>query len=219
MATLKVPSFATGNFSEAGKTAARSIMEAGYLRFKDEIDKAVRLTHVPREILLPFMYVETGGKMLNVRNKHTSATGLMQLMPNSVADFLCVNKKRISPELKAVLVSHLGEKRVNGALIPGMDGTTAMNRYGKYTREDLDNPEVNILLGALALRYYIDGNTHNGVIDMERVVIKYNRGMNTKVVGNSPATVLAYCRLRYGSEVTNYIISMTGKNGLLSAFA
>lgn len=220
MATLLVPSFKIGRVSLSELEIAKKEMKAAEQEFALQIAQTVKCTGVPLQLGLPFMFLESRCK--NVRNKHTSATGLMQLMPETAVDIVCINKKAIkeNAELSAILLRLLGGKRFNGYVLPGMDGSTAIKRFGGVSRNDLDNTELNIMLGFLYLRWLIRGHTRtNGSIDIERVIIKYNQGMNAKAVGSSPAQVLLFAKLRYGSEPANYILDMAGKNGYLTAYS
>lgn len=221
-ASLRVPSISVGSTTASGLANAKRKMDEGYANFQREIDQAARFTGVPKEIILPFICLETGGTMKNVRNKTTSATGLMQLMPNTAGFILCLMKKPIkaNPELYAKIEALIGGKRLRGYTVPGMDDSTAKRKYGGFSREDLDNPEMNVLFGSLCLQYLIARNLNaSGSIQMERVIVKYNQGLTTTIPVYEPAKVLAYAKARFGAEPANYIVKMTGVNGYLSAYA
>jgi hypothetical protein len=216
-----IPAVTSSSISEMGLQSAKANMQNAINgKFATEIADAERLSGVPKEIFMPFMQYET--ECRNVPNAHgSSARGPMQVMPQTAVDSICMAKRFISPEARAKIAQLIGSKRANGYLKPGMDGSTAIKKYGGISKEELlASPELSILVATLQLAFLLRRHTDlaTGKINIAKVIAQYNQGINFKVIGNTAAQVLLYCRIRK-PEVRKYIIALVGKNGLMSAFA
>jgi soluble lytic murein transglycosylase-like protein len=187
-------------------------------KFATAIAKAERLSGVPKEMFVPFMQHES--ECQNIPNaRGSSARGPMQVMPVTAVDSICICNKWISAECKAEITRMIGAKRANGYFKKGMDGSTAIKKYGGISAAELlANPELSILVACLQIAFLLrrHTNTSTGQIDICKVLAQYAQGINFKVIGNTPEQVLTYCRIR--PQAYNYIISMVGKNGLMTAY-
>jgi soluble lytic murein transglycosylase-like protein len=167
---------------------------------------------VPAEILLAFTMIESGGNPL-AGGSGSKTQGLMQW--NRIytggkgnPDFTLTKefmKGRLSPAEKEKLASF-------GITFDAKGNTRTL------TQADLQNPELNILIGSIILGQYIDttwGKDADGKIRMDRIIALYNwgsggfkeRGIATKSIKDVLASV--------PSTTKAYIEKMLGKNGAL----
>lgn len=195
----------------------RAKMNQIYSRYRREIDQAVALTNVPKELLLSIIFTESSG-VPNLSVPPVSATGLMQLTPATADGMLFIEKSkgRLGAQEIAVCQRYLGS-RLNGILqqkylshkIPA-NGNTGRT----VSVADLKKPEFNILVGAITLGLIIDEYTENGVVRLDKVHLRYNQGWFYKVAAGSPETVLAQAKKR-GTEAYNNLLKHLGVNGTM----
>ena len=188
-----------------------------YAKYRREIDQAVALTNVPRELILSIIFTESSG-VANITVPPVSATGLMQLTPGTTDTMLFLEKSkgRLSAQEAAICQKYLGS-RLAGIMqqkylmhkIPANRGTGRT-----VTTTDLKQPEFNILLGAITLGLMIDDATENGVVRLDKVHLRYNQGWFYKIAAGSPAVVLDQARKR-GTEAYNNLLKHLGVNGTM----
>lgn len=167
---------------------------------------------IPAEILFAFTMVESGGNPL-AGGSGSNTQGLMQwnrLYAGGTGnpDFTLTKeftKGRLSQVEKDKLASF-------GIKFDAKGNTRSI------TQKDLQNPELNILIGSITLGQYIDkpwGTDKDGNIRMDRVIALYNWGIggfNKNKIGERDLTgVLA----NIPSTTKVYIQKMLGKNGAL----
>ena len=93
----------------------------------------------------------------------------------------------------------------------------AKGQTRKLTQADLQNPELNILVGSIILGQYLDTKwgTENGQARMDRVIARYNwgqAGFNRTQIGEKSLDQV----LKSVPDVTRvYINKMLGQNGAL----
>lgn len=165
---------------------------------------------VSTAILFAFTMAESGGNPLG-GGSSSPTQGLMQWNrnfvggkdPNNVLgkEFL---KGRLNPAEK--------EKLASFGIVFNAKGQTR-----ELTQSDLQNPELNILIGSIILGQYLDTKwgTENGQARMDRVIARYNWGPagfdRTKIAQKSLDQVLQSV-----PAVTRvYINKMLGQNGAL----
>jgi soluble lytic murein transglycosylase-like protein len=167
---------------------------------------------IPAEILFAFTMVESGGNPL-AGGSGSNTQGLMQwnrLYAGGTGnpDFTLTKeytKGRLSQVEKDKLASF-------GIKFDAKGNTRAI------TQKDLQNPELNILIGSITLGQYIDkswGTDKDGNIRMDRVIALYNWGLGgfnkNKIAERDLTGVLA----NIPSTTKVYIQKMLGKNGAL----
>lgn len=195
----------------------RAKMNQIYAKYRREIDQAVMLTNVPRELIQAIIFTESSG-VPNLSVPPVSATGLMQITPGTADGMLFIekNKSRLSQQELAVCQRTLGS-RMNGIMQQKylMHKIPANQNTGRtVTVSDLKNPEFNILVGAITLGLLIDEYTENGVVRLDKVHLRYNQGWFYKVAKGTPDIVLAQAKKR-GTEAYNNLLKHLGVNGTL----
>lgn len=195
----------------------RAKMNEIYARYRREIDQAVSLTNVPRELIQSIIFTESGG-VPNLSVPPVSATGLMQITPATADGMLFIEKSkgRLSAQETAICQRVLGS-RIKGILDQKylMHKIPANRNTGRtVTVADLKNPEFNILIGAITLGLLIDEFTENGVVRLDKVHLRYNQGWFYKVAPGSAEAVLAQAKKR-GTEAYNNLLKHLGVNGTL----
>jgi hypothetical protein len=153
---------------------------------------------------------ESGGNPLG-GGSSSPTQGLMQWNKNYVGGDVLNNvlaveyqKGRLSPAEK--------EKFASFGIIFNAKGQTR-----KLTQADLQNPELNILVGSIILGQYLDTKwgTENGQARMDRVIARYNwgqAGFNRTQIGEKSLDQV----LKSVPDVTRvYINKMLGQNGAL----
>ncbi len=166
------------------------------------------LTNLPDSLILAFIFVESSGI---VNSKNGNGIGLMQIGVNSATDIVYNEYKngRLFQEEISILRSYLNER---------MDQIFSMRSPGitlYITAEDLYNPELNILIGAIYLGQLIDESFEADKLRLDKVIIRYNTGYfsfqrGRKLIGDI-ATILNIV-----NPITQaYITKMIGKNGVL----
>jgi soluble lytic murein transglycosylase-like protein len=161
-------------------------------------------------ILFAFTMAESGGNPLG-GGSSSPTQGLMQWNRNYVGGDVLNNvlaveyqKGRLSPAEK--------EKFASFGIVFNSKGQTR-----KLTQADLQNPELNILVGSIILGQYLDTKwgTENGQARMDRVIARYNwgqAGFNRTKIGEKSLDQV----LQSVPDVTRvYINKMLGQNGAL----
>ncbi|MCX6257966.1 MAG: transglycosylase SLT domain-containing protein [Bacteroidia bacterium] len=176
--------------------------------FFNEIKQAETLTNVPAAIIISIIFAESGG-VKDAANK-SGSTGLMQLKPQSANDTILLEykKDRLSQDEKTVLRKVLDDR---------LDSILSMNNLsdGCYVyQDDLLDTEFNILCGSILLGLLIDQHDENGVLRLDKVIMRYNRGYFFKPKGETAIETLAQAK-QVSSELYNYILKITGVNGLI----
>ena len=195
----------------------RAKMNQIYAKYRREIDQAVLLTNVPRELILAIIFTESSG-VPNLSVPPVSATGLMQLTPGTADGMIFIEKSkgRLSAQEIAICQKYLGA-RLNGILQQKylMHKIAANHNTGRtVTVADLKNPEFNILVGAITLGLMIDDFTEGGIVRLDKVHLRYNQGWFYKVAAGSPEAVLAQAKKR-GTEAYNNLLKHLGVNGTM----
>lgn len=185
------------------------------------IDSVSRLTNVPSKLIIAFIFIESGGKSDAISG--AGAVGLMQLVPAATSDIIHLENKqgRLSDNEKTILRKYIGNRldcilkmKYMGHELPCNDNTGV-----SISKQDLLNPEFNILCGAIFLGILIDDHTEKGVIRLDKVVLRYNKGFFSKPKGNTVSEVLADAKLKGGKESESYILKLVGKNSVLDLIA
>ncbi len=179
------------------------------------ISNVSNITNVREDIIISFIFIESAGQSNVVSG--AGACGLMQLTPDAATNaiFYEYSKKRLLPTEQALITKHIGTNRFT--CITKMryfsDKLPCNNNTGRViTKEDLLNPEFNILMGAMLLGQLIDQETNNGVLRMDKVVIRYNKGYFSKPKGDTIAETIS----SVPTETKMYVYKLLGTNGILS---
>jgi soluble lytic murein transglycosylase-like protein len=165
---------------------------------------------VPPAILFAFTMVESGGNPLG-GGSSSPTQGLMQWNKNYVGGDVTNNVLAVE-YLKGRLTPAEKEKLASFGIVFNAKGQTR-----KLTQADLQNPELNILIGSIILGQYLDEKwgTENGQARMDRVIAKYNwgqAGFKREKIGEKSLSQV----LQSVPAVTKvYINKMLGEHGAL----
>jgi len=205
---LTLPFFAEGFYPTEDIPLIKKKLSEVAATFKQPIQLAESLTNVPAALIIAVIFAESKG-IPNAQNR-SGATGLMQLKPQSANDtiFLEAKKDRLSADEKAILKNQLGDRLDSILKMKNLSGGNFV------TKEDLLNSQFNILCGSMLLGLLIDQHSENGKLRLDKVIMRYNRGYFFKPKGDSLTETLSQAK-QVGSEVYNYILKVTGRNGLI----
>lgn len=215
MATINLPIIDKAFYKISELSDLKAIIGNIQSTYGAIIANVSKLTNVPEELIVALIFIESRGKQNAVSGK---ATGLMQLDYTSAGDivFFDNKQKRLSEAEKALIIKHIGQTRFNAIIgMKWMGEKTKANGYKGYvlTKTDLLNPELNILLGAIYLGILIDDHTENGVIRLDKLVLRYNKGFFTKFPKSATVTQV-YAAASKTSQ--DYIKKLAGQNSALS---
>jgi len=212
---IQLPMLPKQFYPTASSSSVRAKFAEIRRRYGSLINAVAAVTNVPERILVSFVFIESGGDASAV-NKGSGAVGLMQLVPAGASDMLSLEARlgRLGAAEKEVLRRYLGSR---------LDCLLSMKYFGQplpcnqrrgvsLTRADLLQPELNLLCGAIYLGILIDQFTENGVIRLDKVIIKYNQGYFKKIKGQTVAEVYASAP----TETRNYIAKLAGVNSALA---
>ena len=173
-----------------------------YFKFASETSR------IPKEILISFCAVESGGNPKAGASGHVTQ-GLMQWNREYAKQLLEdeLAKGRMSPAEKAKLAEY-GIK------------FDAKGKTRVITNADQLKPELNILIGSILLGQLIDTNwgTENGIMRLDRVIAVYNAGAfgtTGKLARNGKHATPALLANDVNPTTSAYIKKMMGKNGAL----
>jgi soluble lytic murein transglycosylase-like protein len=201
-------------------------------RFDLAISHIAGLTNVPAELIKAIVFVESRGQWSVVSS--AGAIGLMQLKPDLADATLYFEtrpakgsgKVRLSDAERAIVVEYIGAKGLSCLAacrnLGEIGKLPCFNGRGVVTADQLKKPELNLLLGSMAIRQYMDLHTEpDGRVRLDLVMARYGRGFFSlnKLPASakaSPAAFMAYIEGRKGwGEVSAAIKKLAGVNGLL----
>jgi len=187
-----------------------------YDTYKSDIDLAVKLVNIPKSLILSIIFEESGGIKTLVSS--AGAVGLMQIKPQGANDTIFLENKygRLSTVEKETLRELIGENRLAAILKQKYLGHKIRENDFKgnvITRDDLKNSRFNVLIGSMLLGLLIDQHTQNGVVRLDKAIIRYGQGYFFKPVGDTVEQTLESIRNR--KEIYNAVLKILGKNGLI----
>lgn len=165
--------FVNTNLGDILASARRIVRDLG-----PSVDQAVRLSGVPRWLVLSIAAYEVRDRPYNVVNPAVGATGVMQITPITGVDALYFADKYglLTPEAVSILQRGVGQ-----AAWPLLM-KSARNRSAegaKYLKAALKNPEFNLLLGSFILRAgLMQHKNSDGQPNLAKVVLQYNQGFS-----------------------------------------
>jgi soluble lytic murein transglycosylase-like protein len=191
------------------------LAEIGKKYFK-EIKQAETLTNVPGALILSIIFTESAGNANAL--SYAGAAGLMQLKPQAANDVIYQEKKagRLSQAELTIIKKYLGN-RVNGPLNQQyLSHKIKENNYSGnvVTQADMMHPEFNLLMGAMLLGILIDQHQENGLLRLDKVLLRYGLGYFYKPGNGNVEQVLDKVKGK-STEAYSYVLKVAGKNGLL----
>lgn len=208
-ATINIPaSGLTRPTSWGSRDAVKGQLTKIWKNYKPYIEFASEQSKIPKEILVAFISVESGGNP-NAGSAGHVTQGLMQWNRTYA-------KANLEKEFKEKRLSEAEKKKL-------ADFGIKFDANGKtraITNADQLKPELNILIGSIILGQMIDTDwgTENGEIKMERVIAVYNAGAfgdtGKKARSKQYPTPLALANV-VNPITRGYIAKMLGKDGAL----
>jgi soluble lytic murein transglycosylase-like protein len=218
---VRVPAIKESFYSDSARPQVQRKLEEISLTYKREIEQASRLTNISEKMITSLIFIESSGKPNAVSS--ANAVGLMQLVPAAASDILVMenNKKRMTDDEKSLLRKYLGDRLDKGILAMKFLGdkktVNGVTSAVWVTREDLLNPEFNILVGSIYLGILIDESVEDGSLRLDKIIVRYNRGYFSDGRGSrlpsSPEAVLAAANIP--KETKDYIRKFAGINSTL----
>lgn len=179
-------------------------------------------TNVPIEIIKSIIFIESGGKsdiesFICGKNDSKCPVGLMQISPETATNvpFIENKNKRLSEHEKDLLYKWIGKDKTNCIL-----SMQYMNQKKKcnnntgvsFTKKELKDPKINILIGSMLLGQYIDKYTENKKVRLDKVVIAYNKSAKT---ADRAGSTIEDAMKNLPKETSKYIAKFLGKNGTM----
>jgi soluble lytic murein transglycosylase-like protein len=186
------------------KDKLRSIQQ----QFGGFINRAATLTGVRPELVTSVIFIESAGKASVV--SAAGAVGLMQVTPDTASGVVFLAKKAglLSADLRAELLVFLGERLACIERQHYMNEPVRCNTA--ISRAELLNPALNILIGSMLLALLVAQHTENGVIRLDKVICRYNRGYFYKPKGTIQELLASA-----PAETKAYILKLVGVNSTL----
>jgi soluble lytic murein transglycosylase-like protein len=168
---------------------------------------------VPGSIIVAVIFTESAGNPSIVSS--AGAVGLMQLKPQTGQrchspgkeirpSDRCGNRQSCAEHLGARLDGPLKQKYLSHKI--------RENNYtgNVMTKADLQKPELNILLGAMYLGILIDQHYENGILRLDKVVMRYNQGYFFKIPAGNVEATLDFAKGK-SKEAYTYALKVVGK--------
>lgn len=205
-----------GFYPDSAVSQIRKKIAEIYDAYKGDIDLAVKLANIPKSLILSIIFTESRGIKSLVST--AGAVGLMQMKPQAANDAIFLENKygRLSTIEKEYLRELIGDKRLVAILKQKYLGHKIKeNDYtgNVITQTDLTNSRFNILTGTLLLGLLIDQHTKNGIVRLDKAIIRYGQGYFFKPIGETIEETLESIKGR--KEVYNAVLKILGKNGLI----
>lgn len=217
---LPIPMTSIAHYKNADVPLLQRTLKSIASLYYNEISLTEKLTNVPSAIILSVIQTESMGNS-NIISR-SGAVGLMQLKPQSAHDaiFLEYKGKRLTEAEKSELRKYIGSRLDAIFKQKYLSHKIAENNFkgNVITAADLKNPQFNILVGSIYLGLLIDQHSENGLLRMDKVILRYNQGYFYKPIGKTIQETLIAAKKK-SSEAYAYILKVVGKNGLLDAHA
>ena len=205
-----------GFYPESAVPAIKKKLAGIYDTYKNDIDLAVKLVNIPKSLIISIIFEESGG--IKTLISSAGAVGLMQIKPQGANDTIFLENKygRLSIAEKEYLRELIGDDRLTAILKQKYLGHKIKENDFKgnvISRTDLTNSRFNILTGSILLGLLIDQHTTNGVVRLDKAIIRYGQGYFFKPTGDTIEETLESIKNR--KEVYNAVLKILGKNGLI----
>ncbi len=144
-------------------------------KYGNIINNVADMTGVNEEVIEGFIFIESSG---NKDAKTPYAIGLMQISPAMVSDTIIkeYRSKRLDKREEDIIKKNIGADRWTKVQ------KAKSNSIGTFvTRDELFDPEFNILMGALHIGQLMDEFTENNIPRLDKVVVIYNTGRYSKL--------------------------------------
>lgn len=201
---ITLPGLTSVLFENANEVQA--VIQMINLKYGELIKQISNITNLDEYLIKGFAFVESRGDEKAVSGK---SIGIMQINPDTANTAIIrenLNKGLTDPE-KAILRKYLGS-RLDNLLKKKFTWDLPADGVNK---NDLFNPELNILIASMYIKQLIFKTKEGNVIRLDKVIWKYNRGEFANIPSGNINKVYAAS----GSTTGKYIRSLLGKNGVL----
>lgn len=208
MASIKIPMTDLAFYRKEETPLVKKKLDTIYNNYGNFIANSSKLCNVPEDVIHSFIFIESAGNPKAVSK--AGAIGLMQLKPESASDMIHLENKsgNLSEQEKVLARKFLGSRLDCILKMKYMGHKLPCNQNKGYsvTKEDLLKPEFNIFCGTLYLSVLMRLHTENGIIRLDKVVVRYNRGYFSKPDGS-----LEQLLKKSPKETRDYITKLVGK--------
>lgn len=197
----------------AGNSGVIRNIDSNYGSF---IQKWGNVFEIDKEILIGFIATESGGT--NAPPNQFQATGLMQMTPGAVAE--SVPKFKVYGVKQSIPTEAVNYLNKNAPFITALKRDVPLTSANKSKILDLlkNNSEMNIMLGALYLRFLLEMFSKAGNAYLNKAMVAYNAGAYIAVL-NPDSTAMTTASLASNKKVPlesrAYLLKMLGVNGFL----
>ena len=209
---IKIPAINTAFYNSTSFASIKKQIKTIKDNYGVFIKHSAKISNVPEELITAIIFIESAGNP-NAISK-ANAIGLMQIGTNSPTDILFLEKNlgRLNDDEKKLLENHIGKSRLNDIL-----SMAYMGQKSVITKNDLLNPELNILIGTIFLGLlmyrHIEGNT----VRLDKVIVGFNKGYFADNQGKDLKGDITNLVKTLNKETSDYIVKLLGKNGVLDA--
>jgi hypothetical protein len=180
----------------------------------DLITKWSNIFELSDEVLISFIATESTGK--NAPENRYNAIGYTQSTPisvfESVTKWQSIVGKPLPVEAKEIL-----SKNIPSWTKWVRDKYKVGDINHNNLAEALPNPEFNVAMGALQIRWLLEAYKNDGVSPLNKVMVSYNRGYSsTKNLVKGNVNTVEMMKLNLGIEAKSYLLKMLGRYGFIS---
>ncbi len=214
---VSIPQTPASFYTDVAVPQNRSKLDSIKAMYSGIINYVSSITKVPVLLILAFIFIESAGNSNAI--SPVGAVGLMQLMPASASDILVMEKMkdRLTAPESAILTKYLGARFTDGIMkMKYLGNKVTVNGVKSatwVTKEDLLNPELNVLIGSIYLSMLLAEESKDG-LRLDRVVVRYNKGYRSSLPSGNIDDVLASKSIP--EESKNFVKKLLGKRGVLS---
>lgn len=174
---IKIPSIQQKFYQNTDVPLIKKKFDKIEANYGDTINKISDLTGLDKNIIKSFIFIESGGD----KNATTPyAVGLMQVSTAGASDTIVYEKSsgRLSKGEEDIMKKYLGSR---WSMLEKLKPNQKSLGKTWVTRDDLLNPEFNLLVGSIMAKQMIDEYAEDGKARLDKVVVVYNTGKFSKV--------------------------------------
>jgi len=210
---IKIPMVASAFWPIAAIPQIKEKLFGIKSQYGTTINQAAALMGVSAELITSVIFIESAGNAKAV--SRAGAVGLMQITPETASGVIFLTKKSapLSPDLRQSLTTYIGVQRLSCIESQHYMDEKKSCAYAIGVKE-LMSPSLNILIGSMLLALLVAQHTENGIIRLDKVITRYNRGYFykpkgtiTELMANAPAETKAYILKLVGINSTLDILT------------